>query len=86
MARVYQSNYQCRYYGRSEKGVCDSTVMSKRKDIATNVRDDVNIRRLGGESHGDRGQRRGAVESRASKNRAGQEMGQGFQAIQWNPR
>ena len=64
-----------------EEGMGEAAVVSEAKGPAAKTSNDVEIRRLCGERQRERGERRLAVESGAPQARAGQEVGDGFQAV-----
>ena len=71
-----------RYQRDAEKRVGEAAMMGKSEDRAADeTAEDVEIRSFGGEREGQRGQRCLAVQAGASQARAGQKVGEGFQAI-----
>ena len=79
--KIDETDDDCRIEGNSEKGVGETPMMSKSEGGAADSAEDVEIRGFSGECERKRGQRGLAIEPGASHAGAGQEVGDGFQAV-----
>ena len=79
--KVDEADDKCRIEGNSEKGVRETAMVSKSEGGAADPAEDVEIRGFSGECERKRGKSGLAIESGAPHAGAGQEVGDGFQAV-----
>ena len=78
---IDEADYRCGVEWNSKEGVREAAMMREAKGRAADAAQDIEIRGFGGERERERGKGGLTIESGASHTRAGQEVGDRFQAV-----